>query len=118
MGTNDSGLYEDGESSCPRRSTRARTGPRKTVGGEFFQAHDGKYARVLEAWQQLWEEDIKGKILYAQCSEVVMQYLRTSFKANQLMTGHGNMEEYLQIFRLEQTDGRAAPVCIWSRQTK
>lgn len=35
-----------------------------------------------------------------------MEQLQTSFKANQLMTGHENMKTYLERFRLQETDGR------------
>lgn len=37
--------------------------------------------------------------------EVGSQRIKTSFKANQLLTGHGNMESNLARFKLKQTDG-------------
>lgn len=40
--------------------------------------------------------------------EVGSQQLKTNFKANQMLTGHENMEAYLMRFRLKQTDGMCA----------
>lgn len=37
--------------------------------------------------------------------EVGSERIKTSFKANQFLTGHGNMEAYLRRFKLKETDG-------------
>lgn len=62
-----------------------------------------KYAKE---GQELWATDTKD----GQRKEVGTQHLKASFKSNQLLTGHGNMEAYLQRFQLKQTDGQCACV--------
>lgn len=35
-----------------------------------------------------------------------LDQIRTTFKANQLLTGHGNLKSYIKRFNLDQTDGK------------
>lgn len=61
-----------------------------------------KYARVLEDWQGQWVADTNCRMLYGQCRKVGKQHLITSLRENQLLTGNGNMEAYLQLAELNE----------------
>lgn len=54
----------------------------------------------MRGGKELWTMDSIGRALYRKCEEVGFDNLQTSFKTNQLLTGHGNMLAYLQRFRL------------------
>lgn len=84
---------------------RAHIGSYKILCTNVRERRANKYVRMMDRWQRIWTNQTKGIMIYEQCMEVSTQQLKTSFKANQLLTGHGNMEAYLMRFRLKQTNG-------------
>lgn len=64
-----------------------------------------KAQELKERRQRSWNEDTTGRELERNYSEVRNYLLELSFKAVQLLTGHGNMGAYLPRFRLRDTDG-------------
>lgn len=67
-----------------------------------------KFARLMEEWQAVWSNEQKGRVLYEHCPEVEIQRIATSFRANQFLTGHGNLLGYLKRFNLRDTDGQCS----------
>ncbi|XP_076274827.1 uncharacterized protein LOC143205560 [Rhynchophorus ferrugineus] len=61
--------------------------------------------RRRRRWQMHWEQSIRGRTLCIYCQQVGRGNIGLSRKAVQLMTGHGNMQAYLHIFKLKKTDG-------------
>ncbi|XP_076274972.1 uncharacterized protein LOC143205838 [Rhynchophorus ferrugineus] len=64
-----------------------------------------KEGEVKRRWRMHWEQSIKGRTLYKYCQQVGRGNIGLSRKAVQLMTGHGNMQAYLHIFKLKEIDG-------------
>lgn len=64
-----------------------------------------KAMEIYERWQRSWDADMTGRELYRSCAEVGKDLLKLSFKAVQMLTGHGNMKEHLVRFGLREGDG-------------
>lgn len=61
--------------------------------------------RIIEQWQNQWDNNNKGRPLYRFCGSVGFDLVRVTFKAVQLLTGHGNLRAYLNRFGLAGANG-------------
>lgn len=60
---------------------------------------------INKEWQEEWDKSEKGRRVYEVCKEVGRDRLPLSFKGAQLLTGHGNLGEYLARFKLVEGTG-------------
>lgn len=61
--------------------------------------------KIMNKWQQNWNQEKTGRELYKFCKLVGSDKINLSFKGMNLMTGHGNMKNYLKKFNLKEIDG-------------
>ncbi|XP_072400355.1 uncharacterized protein [Diabrotica undecimpunctata] len=59
----------------------------------------------LAAWQQSWDTTDKGRKTYSIYKTVRLTPPTLTWKATQLITGHGHLQAYYHMFNLRDTDG-------------
>lgn len=70
------------------------------------EANDMGTRWLKQEWQKEWDRATTGRKVYELVPRVDLQRKDLSWKATQLVTGHGYMEAYYQRFRLRETHGR------------
>lgn len=85
------------------KATTDRTVMRSNI--ELKKAKTLLSTNIMKSWQEKWDKGSTGRTLYQHIKEVSRDQIEISFKSAQLITGHGNMGQYLKRFKLTNTNG-------------